>query len=98
MDIPKTLIDASVPFLKDIEPENLTGNFICNKKKLFFSNLSIQTPPPEPEIIKKASDLMTTLSSLNKGIEVIHPGNCTNYYQQPVEFGASLKDSMYTYP
>ncbi|KAJ3300584.1 hypothetical protein HK104_009919 [Borealophlyctis nickersoniae] len=42
----------------------------------------------EPEVIAKASELMTAIAmGGTKGIEVLHPGNTTQYYRLPVEYG-----------
>lgn len=42
---------------------------------------------PEHEIIKCATAGMTALSMITKHAKVMHPGNTTNYYNIPVEFG-----------
>ncbi|KAI8822053.1 uncharacterized protein EV422DRAFT_566477 [Fimicolochytrium jonesii] len=43
---------------------------------------------PESQVIAKASELMVSLAVKGtKGIEIIHPGNATQYYQLPVEYG-----------
>lgn len=41
----------------------------------------------ESEILKKASDLMTTIANINRGVDVIHPGNTVQYFQLSVEYG-----------
>ncbi|KAJ3053219.1 hypothetical protein HK097_004771 [Rhizophlyctis rosea] len=42
----------------------------------------------EPEVIGRASELMTAIAVGGiKGVEVIHPGNATQYYRLPVEYG-----------
>jgi hypothetical protein len=42
---------------------------------------------PETEIIENAAALMAHLGMINKNADVIHPGNTTQYYKLPVEFG-----------
>ncbi|KAI8911385.1 hypothetical protein DFJ77DRAFT_469813 [Powellomyces hirtus] len=43
---------------------------------------------PESQVIAKATDLMVALAVKGiKGIEIIHPGNTTQYYRLPVEYG-----------
>ncbi|KAJ3041656.1 hypothetical protein HDV00_008933 [Rhizophlyctis rosea] len=42
----------------------------------------------ETEVVARASELMTAIAVGGiKGIEVIHPGNATQYYRLPVEYG-----------
>lgn len=41
----------------------------------------------DSEVIKRATLGMTSLSMVNKHAEVVHPGNTTQYYKLPVEFG-----------
>lgn len=41
----------------------------------------------DAEVIKKATLGMTSLAMVNKFAEVVHPGNTTQYYKLPVEFG-----------
>ncbi|RKO92289.1 hypothetical protein BDK51DRAFT_24518 [Blyttiomyces helicus] len=42
----------------------------------------------ETEVIAKASELMTAVAMSNvRGVEIIHPGNTTQYYRLPVEYG-----------
>ena len=40
----------------------------------------------EAQVIAKASDTMIAIAMINSSIEVIHPGNTTQFYKQPVEF------------
>ncbi|KAI9095273.1 hypothetical protein DFS34DRAFT_662809 [Phlyctochytrium arcticum] len=43
---------------------------------------------PEDQIISNAVELMTAVAVTgHKGVEVVHPGNTTQYYRLPVEFG-----------
>ncbi|KAJ3220411.1 hypothetical protein HDU67_000078 [Dinochytrium kinnereticum] len=42
---------------------------------------------PEADIIMKASELMAAVAIINKTVEVIHPGNTTQYFKLPVEYG-----------
>ncbi|KAJ3224253.1 hypothetical protein HK099_008709 [Clydaea vesicula] len=41
----------------------------------------------EQEIIAAASELMVAVTSINRGVDIIHPGNITNYFNIPVEYG-----------
>jgi hypothetical protein len=41
----------------------------------------------DQEIIAAASELMVTIAGINRSVEVIHPGNTTQYFTLPVEFG-----------
>ncbi|KAJ3260903.1 hypothetical protein HDU77_001180 [Chytriomyces hyalinus] len=41
----------------------------------------------EKEVIMKASEMMASISVINKSIEVVHPGNTTQYFKLPVEYG-----------
>ncbi|KAI8837529.1 hypothetical protein BC829DRAFT_447634 [Chytridium lagenaria] len=42
---------------------------------------------PESDIVMKASELMAAIAIINKTVEVIHPGNTTQYFKLPVEYG-----------
>lgn len=44
----------------------------------------------EQEIIQNATILMKKLIPINSNIDIIHPGNTTNYYKLLVEFGVIL--------
>ncbi|KAI8801190.1 hypothetical protein BJ742DRAFT_779542 [Cladochytrium replicatum] len=48
----------------------------------------------EPEIISKASELMAAISVINKAVEVKHPGNTTQYFSLPVEYGGFCPYSL----
>lgn len=50
-------------------------------KEIEAENLSDQ------EIIDAASELMVTIAAVNRSIDILHPGNITQYFSLPVEFG-----------
>ncbi|KAJ3329679.1 hypothetical protein HDU76_007401 [Blyttiomyces sp. JEL0837] len=41
----------------------------------------------EGDIIAKATELMAAITIINKTVEVVHPGNTTQYFKLPVEYG-----------
>lgn len=41
----------------------------------------------DQDIIAAASELMVTVTGINRSIDVIHPGNISQYFSLPVEFG-----------
>ncbi|KAI9327436.1 hypothetical protein BDR26DRAFT_940492 [Obelidium mucronatum] len=49
---------------------------------------------PENDVIMKASELMAAISVINKSIEVVHPGNTTQYFKLPVEYGGFCSYSL----
>ncbi|KAJ3097053.1 hypothetical protein HDU97_005312 [Phlyctochytrium planicorne] len=49
---------------------------------------------PESEIIMRASELMAAIAIINKTVEVIHPGNTTQYFKLPVEYGGFCPYSL----
>nr|KAJ3420559.1 hypothetical protein HK105_005531 [Polyrhizophydium stewartii] len=51
---------------------------------------------PESEVITKAATTMTTVAMINKTVEVVHPGNTTQYYKLPVEYGGFCAYSLIT--
>lgn len=93
LDISEKILEEARPFFRDIEPENLLGK----KKKtrqgiskiIFFMSYII-----ESDIVKKASDLMTAITNINRGIDVIHPGNTVQYFQLSVEYGVKKTKSI----
>ncbi|TPX65418.1 hypothetical protein SpCBS45565_g05200 [Spizellomyces sp. 'palustris'] len=51
---------------------------------------------PEQKVIANAADLMTAVAVTGqKGVEVIHPGNTTQYYRLPVEYGGFCPYTLY---
>lgn len=65
----------SETYKQEIEPENLSGT-------VKFTG--------EYEIIQNASVLMKTSITLNERIDIVHPGNTTNYFKLNVEFGVRV--------
>ncbi|KAL5032977.1 hypothetical protein BDV3_001497 [Batrachochytrium dendrobatidis] len=51
---------------------------------------------PENEVIEKAAVTMVSIAMVNKTVEVIHPGNTTQYYKLPVEYGGFCPYSLVT--
>ncbi|KAH6563967.1 hypothetical protein BASA60_010499 [Batrachochytrium salamandrivorans] len=49
---------------------------------------------PESEVISKATTTMETIAMISKTVEVIHPGNTTQYYKLPVEYGGFCPTSL----
>ncbi|KAJ2994646.1 hypothetical protein HDV02_001385 [Globomyces sp. JEL0801] len=46
------------------------------------------------QVIQLATGTMTALGMINKNVEVVHPGNTTQYYKLPVEFGGFCPYSL----
>lgn len=51
--------------------------------------IDIANLPPQ-DIITAASELTLSITSINSAIKIIHPGNTSQYYALPVEFGVRL--------
>eukprot|EP00842_Homolaphlyctis_polyrhiza_P000256 jgi/Hompol1/1230/HPOL_003112-RA len=49
---------------------------------------------PEQEVIGKAAMTMTVVAMVNKTVEIVHPGNTTQYYKLPVEYGGFCPYSL----
>ncbi|KAI8930132.1 hypothetical protein BC831DRAFT_547026 [Entophlyctis helioformis] len=49
---------------------------------------------PESEVIAKSALTMTAVAMINKTVEVVHPGNTTQYYKLPVEYGGFCPFSL----
>jgi hypothetical protein len=78
------IMDTLVTSAKSFEiPVSPILDILCNKFKTEIE------PPilPEIDVIHKSTTGMTSLAMVNKHAEVVHPGNATQYYKLPVEFG-----------
>ena len=64
-------------------PSSQILDVLCNQFRCDIEHEILQ----DPEVIKRASAGMTALAMVNKHAEVVHPGNTTQYYKLPVEFG-----------
>lgn len=78
--ISDVLVDHAKGFEIPVEP---IVDVLCKKYKVDIEPEIL----PDTEVIKKATTGMTSMAMVSKHAEVIHPGNTTQYYQLPVEFG-----------
>jgi Domain of unknown function len=59
---------------------------LINSSQPFFADIEPKIQSDE-DIIKNAIEAISITALVNRKVEVLHPGNTTQYYHLPVEFG-----------
>lgn len=73
----------------DFHTKSITIQISEEVKKLaqpFMKEIDTENEP-DHVIIETASEMMVSIASVNRAIDVIHPGNTAQYFSLPVEYG-----------